>query len=184
MESRRSLLILAFLVCILTNNLNLATAMPEGKKDAYIKSLTYKSQIRAQTPDLWNLTVHNVNCAENDQGEAWFFFRFYIDGKLWWDEYNSTGYRTWLCHKGEFVSRGYQIKSWNILEPNSHDLKIELYRFHNGTFLLEDAITSSIVITMFMPLQHIYAFSYLAVYLIACFISLFFYHIAGLGLEE
>ena len=184
MESRRSLLILAFLVCILTNNLDLATAMPEGKKDAYIKSLTHKSQIRAQTPDLWNLTVHNVNCAENDQGEAWFSFKFYLNGELWWDESDSTGHRTWLCHKGEFVSRGYQIEGWNIPEPNSRDLKIELYRFHNGTFLLEDTMTSSIVITMFMPLQHIYAFSYLAVYLIAQFISLFLYYVAKLGFEE
>jgi hypothetical protein len=184
MGSRQSFLILTVFVCIFTNNLNLAVATPEGEKDAYIMHVTYNAKIRAQTLDLWNLTVHNINCAENDQGEAWFFFRFYLYSELWWDEYNSTSYRTWLCNKGDTVSRGYQIKGWNILEPASYNLKIELYCFHNGTFHLEDAISSSIVVTMLMSLQHIYAFSYLAVYLIACFILLFFYYIAGLGLEE
>jgi hypothetical protein len=180
MKNRWLSLILILLIWIFTDN---ATTLNE-EKGAYIKNFMHKSEIYEQTRDIWNLTVYNVNYAENERGESLFFFKFYMEGELWWDEYTSTPYRVWPCSKGAFVSRGYQLAGWNVLEPQSRTIKIELYRFCNNTFYLEDTVYSNITIIMVIPLQHIYALSYFAVYLIACFLLLAFHYIAGLTQEE
>jgi hypothetical protein len=184
MKNKWFLLVLISLIWISANNVNHAVTLLEEEKGSYIKNFIHRSEIYPQTPDVWNLTIYNVNYAENDRGESWFFFRFYINGELWWDEYTSTAYRVWLCNKGTAVSRGYQTKGWNILEPQSDAIKVELYRFYNGTSYLEDTAYANITVIMVIPLQHIYALSYFAAYLIACFLILTFHYLAGLLHEE
>lgn len=159
-------------------------ALTSGEKGAHISEFNHKSTIYQQTSEIWNLTVYNAEYGENDSGEAWFFFRFYIDENLWLDEYNSTEYKVWLCRKGTATSRIYKVKGWDVLEPQNLGIKIELYRFYDGKFYLEDTICSNVTIVMTLPIQHIYIFSYFAAYLIACFLLLAIYYISELTSEE
>lgn len=150
-----------------------------GEKDAYIAHVGYNSRIRVQTDENWNFTVFNRKLNDSQ-----FFFMFYLDDKLWLDEYNSTSYSTWRCEKGRSASRCYGLPRWNSLEPLRQNIRVDLYASHNGTFILEDEVSFSIAVTVLMPLQHIYATSYFALYLIAGFVSLTVYYITRLGLED
>lgn len=186
--NKKSLIKLYFTLILLWTFTNFAgQATMALEKGAYIKEFNYKSKIYQQTPDMWNLTVYNVKYEENDQGEAWFFFRFYIDGKLWLDEYNSTEYKAWLCKKGTATLRIYKVNGWSVLEPQKREIRIELYRVCNGEnstkFYLEDAVYSKVSVIMILPLQHIYVFSYLAAYLITCFLLLTIYYVSKLAPE-
>ena len=153
-----------------------------GEQEAKFTHVTYSSIIHAGTMDTWTFTVYNANCSENDQSEARFFFRFYTDNELSMDEYNSTQYRTWNCSKSSTVSRSYNIEGWDTIQPVTHDMRIELYWYRNGTAVLEDATSFTISVTLHINLQHIVATGYLVVYLIAC-ILLFSYDYVE-GLEE
>jgi hypothetical protein len=121
-----------------------------------------------------------VNCSENDQGAARFFFKFYSDNELWFDEYNSTRYRTWSCSKGSAATHQYEINPWSPIQPITHDTRIELYWYRDGTAHLEDTASFTVTVTLLIPLQHILATGYLAAYLIACFLLLSYDYVAGL----
>jgi hypothetical protein len=151
-----------------------------GEQQAKFTQVIHSARIRAGTRDTWIFTVFNVNCSENDQGPARFFFRFYADNELWFDEYNSTRYGTWSCSKGSTVSRHYDINPWNPIQPITHDTRIELYWYSDGTAHLEDTAPFAVTVTLHIPLQHILATGYLAAYLIACFLLLSYYYVAGL----
>jgi len=151
-----------------------------GEQQAKFTQVIYSARIHAETRDTWTFTVFNVNCSENDQGAARFFLRFYADNELGLDEYNSTRYTTWSCSKGSTVARHYSINPWNPIQPITHDTRIELYWYSNGTAHLEDTASFTFAVTLHIPLQHILATGYLAVYLIACFLLLSYYHVAGL----
>jgi hypothetical protein len=168
------------LPCLLLN-FSAWPVMAIKEKGAYIKDFSYKKLIYPQVPDAWNITVYN-SMYEEDQNGAWFFFKFYVDGKLWLDEYTSTDYKAWFCAKGNATSRIYRVKGWNVLEPQRLEVRIELYRVNsNGN--PEDIIRSYITILMILPLQHINVLSYLAAYLIISFAFLFIYYISGLVSE-
>jgi len=153
-----------------------------GEQEAKFTQVTYSAVIHAETMDMWTFTVYNANCSENDQGEAQFFLRIYADDQLSMDEYNSTQYRTWNCSKGSTVSRSYNIAGWGAIQPVIHDMRVELYWFHNGVAVLEDTASFTVVVTIHITLQHIVATGYLVVYLIAC-VLLFSYDYVE-GLEE
>ncbi len=177
-----SLLILVVLECILMSTLNLVPSVMA--KDAYVERMAYNAKVRAKIPDTWIFTVQNIDCAENSDGEAWFFFKFFLDGQLWWDEYDFTSYRTWQCNKGNNVTLGYKIEGWNVIEPVFRDARVDLYWSNNGEFQLVDSVSFNIAITIVAPLQHIRVFSYLTVYLFIGFLLLSYYYVSGLGLEE
>lgn len=180
-----NLLALAVLAFPLANSLGhvpLTTA--EGQKDAYFVDVLYKAVVRASTSDRWAFTVYNLNCGENGSGEAHFFFKFYVNGELWWDEYNSTSYRTWRCDKGNKLALGYAIKGWDVIQPAANDARIELYWSNSEGLQLEDVISFSINVTIPVSLQHVQASSYLAVYLIICFVALSYYYITWLDSAE
>lgn len=158
------------------------SAQAQGEGNAKSTQVKYQARIPSGTADTWSFIIHNTNCSENDEGMAQFFFEFYVDGSLSFDEYNSTTYRTWNCTRGQTVSNSYRVLGWSATAPVTHDLRIELYWFHNGTSRLEDTATFKIGVTVFMPLQDIYATSYLVLYLIACFLLLMYDYV--LSLEE
>jgi hypothetical protein len=155
-------------------------ARSEETKDVYFVQIGYSQNIPAGKADVWSFTVHNVNCAANENGEAWFFFKFYIDGKTWWDEYNSTNYKMWRCDKGETITNNYRIEGWNAIEPVTREIKTELYWYHNGEYHLKDTTSFSINITLFLSLSHIYATSYFVFYLISFFMLLLYYYLTAL----
>jgi hypothetical protein len=151
-----------------------------GEQQAKFTQVLYSATIHSGTRDTWTFTVQNVNCSENDQGAARLFFRFYVDQELWFDEYNSSQYRTWPCSKGSTVSRHYDINPWNTMQPTTHDMRIELYWYANGTARLEDTASFTVAVTLHIPLQHILATGYLVAYLIACFVLLAYNYAQGL----
>jgi hypothetical protein len=151
----------------------------QNEKGATFIAAKYSTRVRSQTSDLWNFTVHNADCSENDQGSARFFLDFYLDDNLWFDEYNSTAYMTWSCDKGKTVSHAY-IKNWPDVQPFAHDMRVELYWFDNGTSHLEDTLSFKTTVTVPVTLQHIIPTSYIALYLIACAILLTYDYVASL----
>lgn len=184
MKSKSSaLLILAIFICIefLANaSSTLTSAKLEEAKDVYVVQIEYSENIPAGKADTWSFTVHNLNCTANENGEAWFFLKFYIDGKTWWDEYNSTNYRMWRCDKGKTITKNYCIEEWNTIEPVTREIKTELYWYNNGEYQLKDAVSFNINIALCIPPSHIYATSYLAFYLMAFFILLLYYYLTAL----
>jgi hypothetical protein len=180
--SRGNLATLIVFLCLFVVAFWLPSAQAQGEGNAKFTQVKYQTTIPSDTPDIWTFTTHNINCSENDEGMAQFFFEFYVDGSLSFDEYNSTTYRTWNCTKGQTVSNSYTAAAWSTISPVTHDIRIELYWYHNGTSVLEDTALFNISVTVFMPLQNIYATSYLALYLMACFLLLMYDYV--LSLEE
>ena len=154
----------------------------QGVGNAMITKVKYGATVPSGVSDNWIFTVHNKNCSGNDEGSAQFFFEFYVDGSLSFDEYNSTTYRTWNCSKGQTVSNGYMILGWSTAVPLTREVRVELFWFHNGTSFLEDTADFAVGVTVLMPLQDIYATSYLAVYVIAFILLLMYDYV--LSLEE
>jgi hypothetical protein len=160
----------------------LPSAQAQGEGNAKFTQVNYRATLPSGTPDTWSFTVRNTNCTENDEDMAQFFFEFYVDGSLSFNEYNSTTYRTWNCTEGQTVSLSYPIVGWSTIVPETHDIRVELYWFYNGTSCLEDTALFNVDVTVFMPLQDIYATSYLALYLGACLLLLLYDYV--LSLEE
>lgn len=178
--TKSKLAILAALLCALAVLTMPPISKSQNKESANIANVDYAAEIPSNNPVLWSLTIHNVNRSENEQGEARFFFEFYADETLFFDEYNSTRYKTWLCTEGETVTHRYQLSPWQDITPVTRDLKIKLYWFYNATATLEDTASFKVSTTILMPLQHIYATSYLAIYLMACFLLLTYDYISSL----
>jgi len=184
MKSKSNLLTLA-LLGIFINALNLIPqAGAETPRDAYFIRVNYTPKIQANKADTWIFTIYNAECMTNENGEAWFFLVFYIDGESWWDEYNKTSYKIWRCDKGDNVTKGYGVEGVKTMEPLTREIKVELYWYSNGERYLEDALSFSIDVTLLLPLYHIYVSSYLIVYLIACAMLLLNYYITALEYEE
>jgi len=154
--------------------------MSQTEEDAKITNVQYTPRIRSGTTDTWTFTIYNANCSENNLSAARFFFEVELDGQVYFDEYNSSSYKTWPCNKGQTISHNYQTDVWSVTRPERRDVTIRLYWFSNGVAHLEDAASFSIAITVLVPLQHIFVIGYLAVYLIACFVLLTYDHVAGL----
>jgi hypothetical protein len=179
------LLVLAvFTLCLASIWIHESPVTAKVEHDAYFADAIHATKLRAREDDNWIFTVHNVNCVENDEGEASFFFKFYLDGELWWDESESTSYRTWLCKRGDNVTLSYKINRWNVIQPVLRNAEIELYWFNGGNPQLEEAISFDFSVTTLVSLQHIHATSYLLAYLMVCFIILSYYYVTRLTLKE
>jgi len=169
-------------LCLLVVVFWLPYAQAQGEGNAKFTRVKYQATIPSGTTDTWTFTIRNTNCSENDGGTPQFFFEFYIDGSLSFDEYNFTTYRTWNCLRGQTVSNSYTVGGWSDTTPVTHDIRVELYWFDNGTSYLEDTATFNVGVSVFMPIQNIYATSYLAVYMGACLLLLLYDYV--LSLEE
>ena len=167
------------LLCVFVALAYLPFSEGQNEGDASFVAAKYKTKVHSYTTEVWNFTVHNANCLENDGGEAQFFFDIYTDGSLWFDEYNNTARRTWPCGVGKTVSHTY-LKDWPEMQPFTHELEVRLYWFHNGTSQLEDTLAFSTSVVVPVSLQHIIPTSYLAVYLIACALLLAYDYAASL----
>jgi hypothetical protein len=151
-----------------------------GEQRAQFTKVTYSPRIPAGTQDRWTFTVHNIDCSENDQSTARFFLIFYDDNRLWLDEYNMTNHKTWFCNRSGTVTRTFDRNGWQVTKPVTHDLRVELYWYNNGTSHLEDTTSFSIGVTLHIPFQHILATGYLVAYLIACFVIFVYDYVQGL----
>jgi hypothetical protein len=158
--------------------------MPEGEKNAYFGNSSYRTTVRAYTPETWIFTVCNCNCSSSDNGEARFFLKFYVDGECFWNEYDSTTYKTWRCDRGTNVTWSYAVQPWNVIQPATRYATIELYWLNGNESRLEDTVSFTIDITIPVTMQHVQASSYLAIYLILCFLALSYYYTSGLDLKE
>ena len=176
------LVLTAFLSTLIVLGIAFPVKSEIGEQDAKFTQVKYSARIPAQKMDTWAFTVYNANCSENDQVAARFFLVFYADNSLVFNEYDSTQYQTWNCSRGGTVSHSYNIKGWQTLQPVTHDVRLELYWYHNGTTVLEDAASFTIGVTVYMSLQNIFATGYLVAYLIACI--LLFSYVYVQGLEE
>ena len=169
-------------ICLLFAVFWFPSVKAQGEGNAKFTQVEYQASVPSGAADTWTFTILNINCSENGEDTAQFFYEFYVDGSLFFNEYNSTTYRTWNCTKGQKDSNSYEAPVWSDSTPVTHDLKAELYWFENGTVRLEDTATFTVGVTVFMSLQNIYCTSYLALYLIACFLLLLYDYV--LSLEE
>jgi len=178
-RKRHILLILAIFTIIFSNNPNMMTSLEGQKKDAYIKRVEYpESKIYQYNKEVWNFTVRpvvrNENCAVDDLGQAWFFFKFYQGDGLWWNEYNDTSYKVWQCDVNRTIRCNYAFVLPIWRGPNKYDFKIELYWDNKGTPHLLDSAFFSITCLLSVNPSHITVVSYLFIYSIATFLLLFY----------
>jgi hypothetical protein len=170
----------AALLCVFVVLVYSPLSEGQNEADASFVAAKYNTKVHSYSSEVWNFTVHNANCFGNDGGEAQFFFNIYLDGSLWFDEYNGTVHRTWPCGVGKTVSHAY-LKFWPETQPFTHDLRVELYWFYNGTSRLEDTLSFRTSVAVPVSLQHIIPTSYLAVYLMACALLLTYDYVASLA---
>ena len=177
---KRIVLILFSLLSIFAALSWTCNAQSQDQRDATIIQSEHSDNIRTGNSDTWSFTVHNWNCSDNTYGSAKFFFEIYVDGSLFFDEYNSTTNRIWNCSEGQSVTQSYLLTGWSATRPISHDVNVDLYWYKNGAAILEDSTKFKVDVTVVIPLQHIYASSYLAAYVIACFLLLAYDYVASL----
>lgn len=136
-------IIFAILISSLVNSPNLVpSANAQGAGDAYFTSIEYSIKVYDNTQDSWNFTVYNANLAVDVFNRAWFFFKFYLNNTLWYDEYVDTG--SWQCNKGSSVERSHTVSLGS--GPVTWNVKVEVYWDNNGTFYLEDTVTFTVTV--------------------------------------
>jgi len=178
-RKRHILLILAIFASVLLNNPNVMTLAEGQRGDAHIKRVEYPaSKIYQYNKEIWNFTVRpvvrNENCAVDDLGQAWFFFKFYRDSELWWNEYNDTTYKVWQCNLNHTVRCGYELIIPTWMGPKNYDFKIELYWDNKGSPQLLDTIRFSVTCVLAVHPSYITVISYLFVYSLAAFLLIFY----------
>jgi len=162
-------------------NFQNSTSSPnaEGARGAYFTQVEYPATVYEGKDSVWNLTIFNKNCTTNGEGDASFFFKFYLDGDLWWNEYNSTDYETWQCSRGNLVTRLYQISTWDAMKPVNHELKIELYWYDGNASQLQDVVSLPVSVAIHTELGNLMISSYIAIYLVAILLLGFYMLIEG-----
>ena len=136
-----------FVSVLVTNSSLVPFVNAQGVGDAYFTGVEYSLKIYQWTQDKWNFTVYNAHCAVDIWGRAWFFFKFYLDDSLWWDEYQEAG--SWQLNKGSSTTRTYTVSLGS--GPAIKDVKIELYWDYEGTPILEDtAYFSEKIVKLFV----------------------------------
>jgi len=136
-----AIVVVIMLSAVISNSNLVPSVNAQGAGDAYFTAVEYSLKVYEWTEDKWNFTIYNKNCAVDIWGRAWFFFKFYLDDSLWWNEYTDTAYKTWQCNKGSSVTRTYTVYLGD--GPDVKNVKIELYWDYAGTPYLQDTITFS-----------------------------------------
>lgn len=178
MQVKHYILITAIILAVLlASDFTLIFLKLNDTEDGYITKVVYPSKVfRSDRKILWRFVVHNVNCSENDDGEAWFFFISYINDAVWVNEYNDTTYQYWSCEKGETIARIYQISAFDwVVRPVRQNVRVELYWHYGNNSYLMDSINFTFDVWIKMPLNNLYALGYFAIHLIACLVLFFYY---------
>jgi 5-hydroxyisourate hydrolase-like protein (transthyretin family) len=129
-----AILSIIFVSALVTNSGLVPFVNAQGVGDACFTGVEYSLKIYQWTQDKWNFTVYNAHCAVDIWGRAWFFFKFYLDDSLWWDEFQEDG--SWQLNKGSSTTHTYTVSLGS--GPAIKDVKIELYWDYEGTPILED----------------------------------------------
>jgi len=142
---------------------------PHGVKCAYIAEVYYpESEIYQTSGNVWNftvdLTVQNVNCSGDASGQTSFFFKFYRNEEIWWNEYNDSTYKVWQCNTGRIQQRSYRFLIPTWMDPKNYDCKIELYWYHEDIFDLQDVTCFTITCVLLLDLRHQFVVAYLSIY--------------------
>jgi len=162
--------VLIFLTVTLMGGVSLPRLMSlHGVESAYFVVVDYPKSVKSQANEnVWNftldLTIRNVNCSEDVSGQAWFFLKFYLDGELWWNEYNGSAYKVWRCDRGYMSQRRYGVLLPTWTGPKNYDFKIELHWYHEGISNLEDATCFTISCVLLLNPRHQFVIGYLCVY--------------------
>jgi membrane protease YdiL (CAAX protease family) len=146
---KSSLLILVFSVFAvlvmlfsLINYSNLVSSQSvEGVRGAYFTKVGYPATVYEGQSCAFSFTVYNKNCTANEEGNASFYFIFYVDSDVWLNEYNSTSYKIWQCNMGASVMRGYAVPPWFTMVPDVHDVRVELYSYYENVSQLQDVVS-------------------------------------------
>jgi len=167
MKSRRLILILFVLAVLavlfsLMNYSNLASSRnTEGVHGGYFTKVGHPATAYEGKNCVFSFTVYNKNCTTNGEGNASFFYMFYVDGYVWWNEYNSTGYQIWHCNIGASVTRSYAVPPWRTMEPVVHDLRIELYSYDGNVSQLQDVVSFPISVVVHFEIESMIISSYI-----------------------
>jgi membrane protease YdiL (CAAX protease family) len=181
----RSLLLLcavSILLIILVaffNLSNLAGPIVEGSRDAYFTNVKHGTTAYEGKNFTWSLTTFNKNCSTDSEGRALFYFLFYLDGDLWWSEYNNTEYQTWPCKRGNSVTRSFSVPTWYSVKPAIHNLKIELYWSDGNASRLQDGVSFPVSVAVHVDRDNLVIYSYLVICLGAVFILGFYMTTTG-----
>lgn len=161
------LLMLVITLFVAINYSNLAPSPNmQGVRDASFTKVRYPTLCYEGEKSKWILTIYNQNFTADSEENAYFYFMFYLDDSIWWNEYNNTNYKIWQCKRGSSVTRSYGVSSWNIIKPIVHNLKIELYSYYGNSSQLQDVVQFPIKVAIHAELSNLMVFSNLVVYLL------------------
>jgi membrane protease YdiL (CAAX protease family) len=154
----------------------------EGAHGAYFVNVGYPATAYAGENSSLSFVVYNKNCSANGMGYANFYLVFYVDGDVWWNEYNNTDYKTWKCSVGSSVALSYSLSSWDTAMPVAHDMMIELYSYNGNASQLQDVASFSVSVAVHAGLGSLIISGYVFLFLIALFF-LGFYVLTGGPIE-
>ena len=162
-------MLIFFTVNLLDGVNSLRLTNQDGVKSAYIAEVYYpESEIYQSSGNMWNftvdLTVHNANCSGNVSGQASFFFKFYRNEEIWWNEYNDSASKVWQCNMGRIQRRSYRVLIPTWTGTKNYDFKIELYWYHEDIFDLQDTACFTVTCVLLLDPRHQFVIGYLSIY--------------------
>jgi membrane protease YdiL (CAAX protease family) len=182
----RSLILIFFVLTVLAvlfSLINYSNLTPsqntEGARGAYFTKVEHPATAYEGKSCVLSFTVYNKNYTTNGEGNASFYFMFYLDGDVWWSEYNNTDYQTWQCNTESSVTRGYNVPSWGTIKPVVHDLRIELYWYDRNVSQLQDVVSFPISVAVHVELGSLIISSYVFIFIIALLFLGFYMLING-----
>jgi membrane protease YdiL (CAAX protease family) len=182
----RSLILIFFVLTVLAvlfSLVNYSSLTPsrntEGARAAYFTKVKHPATAYEGKNFTCSLTIYNKNCTTDGEDNAYFYFMFYLDGDLWWSEYNNTDYQIWQCNRASSVTRGYIVSSWHTTKPVVHDLKIELYWYDGNASRVEDFVSFSVSVAVHVEPANLMIYSYVFVYLMSIFLLGFYILVVG-----
>jgi membrane protease YdiL (CAAX protease family) len=155
------------------------SANTEGACSAYFARVKHSATAYEGKNFVCSLSIYNKNCTTDGEDNAYFYFMFYLDGDLVWNEYNSTDYQIWQCNRGSSVTRGYAFPSWDTIKPVVHDLKIELYWYDGNSSRVEDVVSFSVSVVVHVEPANLMIFSYVFLYLMSILLLGFYILVVG-----
>lgn len=170
------LFVASILLVILVAFVNLSDVPTgvEGDRDAYLTEVRHQATAYEGSNFTLSLVTYNRNCSSDIEGRAVFYFLFYLDGDLWWNEYNNTQYQTWSCKKESSVTRSFSVPTWYSIRPAVHDLKIVLYWYDGNVSRLQDTVSFPVSVAVHVDRDNLVIYSYVIICLAAVFVLGFY----------
>jgi membrane protease YdiL (CAAX protease family) len=145
----------------LINYSNLSSRNIEGARGAYFTKVGHPAMVYEWKNSTFSFMVYNKNCTASGEGNASFYFMFFVDGDVWLNEYNGTGYHIWHCNMGGSITRSYAVPPWRTIKPVIHDLRIELYWYDKNVSQLQDVASFRIPVVVHVEIKSMIISSYL-----------------------